>query len=154
MSSPLVLVVEDNPTQQRLIKLLGERCGYEPQIVSSGEELMDVLTITSLESFNLVLMDWKLGPGEYDGLGCTKLIRQAETGSGRRIPIIGMTAYAMEGDREQCIDAGMDDYLSKPFTIQQLQEKFDTWLPSSNVETIKSFKPLIVNSNTNSAVNE
>jgi CheY-like chemotaxis protein len=142
MADPLILVVEDNSTQQRLINLLGDRCGYRPHIVSSCEELLDVLAITSLESFSLVLMDWKLESGQYDGLDCTRLIRQAETGSGRRIPIIGMTAYAMEGDRQKCIDAGMDDYLSKPFTIDQLQNKLDHWLDRN--ESIVEFKPYVV----------
>lgn len=133
MNFPLILVVEDNPTQQALIRLLGQRCGYTPQIVSSCEELMDVLTLTGLDSFSLVLMDWKLDGGIMDGIDCTRLLRQAETGSGNRIPIIGMTAYAMTGDRERCLSAGMDDYLSKPFTIDAFQEKLDLWLFRDNV---------------------
>lgn len=137
MSKPLILVVEDNTTQQRLIRLLGQRCGYEPQIVSSCEELIDVLTMTPLESFELVLMDWKLAGGEYDGLDCTRLIRQAETGSGTRIPIVGMTAYAMESDRERCLEAGMDDYLSKPFTIEQLQTMLNKWIPSREANVLR-----------------
>jgi CheY-like chemotaxis protein len=125
---PMVLVVEDNPTQQKLIGLLGPRCGFEPVIVSHCEAMMDVLLGTPLSDFALVLMDWQLSGGDMDGLGCTQLIRQMETGSGQRIPIIGMTAYAMAGDEEICLKAGMDDYLSKPFTIDQLQEKLDKWL--------------------------
>jgi two-component system, sensor histidine kinase and response regulator len=141
MSQPLILVVEDNPTQQTLIRLLGQRCGYTPQIVSSCEELLDVLTMTGLDSFDLVLMDWKLDSGPMDGIDCTRFLRQAETGSGMRIPIIGMTAYAMEGDREKCLEAGMDDYLSKPFTIDQLQRTLNKWLHKDNVLT---FRPTVV----------
>lgn len=128
---PLVLVVEDNPTQQKLIGLLGHRCGFEPVISASCEEMMDVLTETPLEAFQLVLMDWQLAGGELDGIGCTRLIRDSEIGSGRRVPIIGMTAYAMEGDRERCLEAGMDDYLAKPFTIDQLQAMLNKWLQQS-----------------------
>lgn len=128
---PLVLVVEDNLTQQKLIGLLGNRCGFEPVIASSCDEMMDILSKTPLEVFQLVLMDWQLAGGELDGIGCTRLIRASETGSGRRVPIIGMTAYAMEGDRERCLEAGMDDYLAKPFTIDQLQAMLNKWLQQS-----------------------
>lgn len=141
MSNPIILVVEDNPTQQTLIRLLGQRCGYTAQIVASCEELVDAMTLTPLTSFALVLMDWKLTGGDYDGIQCTRLVRQAESGSGNRIPIVGMTAYAMEGDRETCIDAGMDDYLSKPFTIEQLQEKLNKWIPRAEVV---EFRPTVV----------
>jgi two-component system sensor histidine kinase/response regulator len=128
---PLILVVEDNPTQQKLVGLLGNRCGFEPVICSSCDDLLDVLGERSLEEFNLVLMDWQLAGGELDGIGCTRLLRQSESGSGRRVPIIGMTAYCMSGDREHCLEAGMDDYLAKPFTIDQLQAVLDKWLHQS-----------------------
>jgi CheY-like chemotaxis protein len=138
---PLILVVEDNESQQKMIKLLEQRCNYRAQIVSSCEEMMDVISLTPLSEFSLVLMDWKLKGDGHDGLSCTKLIRQVETGSGNRIPIIAMTAYAMEGDRETCLAAGMDDYLSKPFTINQFESKLKDWLHTDNVTP---FKPTIV----------
>jgi CheY-like chemotaxis protein len=125
---PQVLVVEDNPTQQKLIQLLGARCGFEPVICASCEDLINVLSETSLATFRLVLMDWQLSGGEMDGIGCTHFLREIETGSGARIPIVGMTAFAMDGDRETCLSAGMDDYLSKPFTIEELQRVLDKWL--------------------------
>jgi two-component system sensor histidine kinase/response regulator len=128
---PLILVVEDNPTQQKLVGLLGNRCGFEPVICGSCDDLLEVLSETPLEEFKLVLMDWQLSGGELDGIGCTRLLRESESGSGRRVPIIGMTAYAMSGDREACMEAGMDDYLAKPFTIDQLQAILDKWLRPS-----------------------
>lgn len=125
---PLVLVVEDNLTQQRLVALLGDRCRFKPVLCASGEEMMDVLSKTPLSEFRLVFMDWQLNGGELDGIGCAQLIREMESGSGRRIPIVAMTAYAMDGDRESCLKAGMDDYLAKPFSIDQLQEMLTKWL--------------------------
>jgi CheY-like chemotaxis protein len=127
---PLILVVEDNPTQQRLIGLLGNRCSFEPVICGSCDDLLNLLSETPLEEFQLVLMDWQI-TGDLDGIGCTKLLREMESGSGRRVPIIGMTAYAMSGDRETCMTAGMDDYLAKPFSIDQLQAVLDKWLRPS-----------------------
>lgn len=130
---PLVLVVEDNMTQQRLVALLGDRCRFNPVMCASGEDMMDVLSKTPLSEFKLVFMDWQLSGGELDGIGCAQLIREMESGSGRRIPIVAMTAYAMDGDRESCLQAGMDDYLAKPFTIDQLQMMLDKWLQDSAV---------------------
>jgi two-component system sensor histidine kinase/response regulator len=130
---PLVLVVEDNMTQQRLVALLGDRCHFKPVMCASGEDMMDVLSTTPLSEFRLVFMDWQLTGGELDGIGCARLIREMESGSGKRIPIVAMTAYAMEGDRESCLQAGMDDYLAKPFTIDQLQMMLDKWLQGSAV---------------------
>jgi CheY-like chemotaxis protein len=143
--TPLILVVEDNESQQKMIKLLEQRCHYRAQIVSSCEEMMDVISLTPLSEFALVLMDWKLKGDGHDGLSCTKLIRQVETGSGLRIPIIAMTAYAMEGDKETCLEAGMDDYLSKPFTIGQFESKLNQWLQADNV---KPFRPTLVKEKT------
>lgn len=69
-----------------------------------------------------------------DGYEATRTIRIAEAHSGRRIPIIAMTAHAMQGDREVCIAAGMDDYFSKPVTMEKLQELLQRWLPSLTVQ--------------------
>jgi CheY-like chemotaxis protein len=65
---------------------------------------------------------------EMDGLQATRLLREREEGTGRRLPILAMTAYAMKGDRERCLEAGMDDYLSKPFTREALGELVDRYL--------------------------
>lgn len=123
----MVLVVEDNPTQQMLLKHLGARCGFEPVIVGSCDEVLQALTLS--DSYSMVLMDWVLSGSSADGLDCTRAIRQMEIdqGKGRHVPIIGFTARAMVGDREACLESGMDDYLSKPFTIEQLTAIVGKW---------------------------
>jgi CheY-like chemotaxis protein len=128
MSLPLVLVVEDNPTQQMLLKHLGVRCGFEPVIVGSCDEVIQALTLS--DSYSMVLMDWVLSGSSADGLDCTRAIREMEQhqGKGNHVPIIGFTARAMVGDRETCLEAGMDDYLSKPFTIEQLSVIVQKWM--------------------------
>lgn len=71
-------------------------------------------------------MDWRMPV--TDGLRCTLQIRELQEAQGHRVPIIAVTAHALAGDRERCLEAGMDDYLSKPFTLEQLQEKIQHWL--------------------------
>jgi CheY-like chemotaxis protein len=104
--------------------------------VTSGKEALDVFR--SGQRFSLVLMDWSM-PGEdgkgMNGLECAREIRRAEKGTGRRVPIIAVTAHAMLGDQRQCLEAGMDDYLSKPFTFEQFRDKVNKWLSRANRRT-------------------
>lgn len=74
----------------------------------------------------MVLMDVSMP--EMNGLEATQHIRQGEAATGRRIPIVGVTAHALKGDRERCIEAGMDDYLSKPISPQALTQKIALWI--------------------------
>jgi two-component system sensor histidine kinase/response regulator len=76
--------------------------------------------------FDVILMDVQLA-GE-SGLSCTERIREIDTTKGRHTPIIAVTAHAMLGDKEKCLESGMDDYLSKPFTMAELKEKLARWI--------------------------
>jgi signal transduction histidine kinase/DNA-binding response OmpR family regulator len=113
-----VLVVEDNPVNQQVLTMLLERLGCTWQVAENGQE--GVLRFAE-KRYDVVLMDLQM-PG-VDGLRATRLIRAAE-GDGPRVPIVACTANAMEGERDRCLAAGMDDYLTKPVRGRQLLECF------------------------------
>jgi CheY-like chemotaxis protein len=98
------------------------KLGYMADIAANGREALEAVT---KGNYDLVLMDIQMP--EMDGFEATQAIRRAER-NGARLPIVAMTANAMKGDREKCIDAGMDDYLSKPVNPQKLKEKLETWI--------------------------
>jgi len=120
---PLVLVVDDNPGQQRLYLLISEALGMMAYVVADCDEAVAASTYMS---FDVILMDVQLA-GE-SGLSCTKRIREIDKMNGRHTPIIAVTAHAMVGDKEMCLDSDMDDYLSKPFTMAELKEKLAQWI--------------------------
>lgn len=124
MGKPLILVVEDNTTIQRLIQLLADRYGLDADIVSGGNAALDA--IASGRSYSMVLMDWLMP--DMDGLECTRRIRDSEKRMGKHIPIIAMTANAGDEDRQRCLECGMDDYMSKPFNVQQFGSVVSRWL--------------------------
>ncbi len=104
-----VLLVEDNPINQKVAQKLLERAGHTVTIAGNGKEALHVL---SDSVFDLVLMD--VAMPEMDGLEATQAIRQKELGQPNRLPIVAFTAHAMVGDRERCLAAGMDAYVTKP----------------------------------------
>lgn len=114
-SSLRILLAEDNEVNQRLAMRLLEKNGHRIAVVSNGRQAVAAL---EKNTFDLVLMDVQMP--EMDGLEATTLIRERERGTGRHVPIIAMTACAMKGDRERCLDAGMDSYISKPIEAQEL----------------------------------
>ena len=110
-----VLVADDNIVNQRLISRVLEKCGHRVALVGNGSEAVDA---ARGGAFDVILMDVEMP--EMDGFAATSLIRSAEAGA-RRVPIVAMTAHAMSGDRERCLQAGMDDYLSKPIAARDLE---------------------------------
>ncbi|WP_417381862.1 PAS domain S-box protein [Gimesia sp.] len=110
-----VLVAEDTPANQKVITAILKKRGHQCVIADNGREAVDYLRN---ESFDVVLMDIQMPT--MDGLQATAMIRENEYGSGEHIPIIAMTAYAMRGDRDKCIAAGMDSYISKPIDAKKL----------------------------------
>lgn len=122
-----ILLVEDNPVNQKLATLLLSKWGHKVTPALNGQEALDRLHNAS-EHYDVVLMDIQMPV--MGGLEATQLIRQHEASNNRpRQPIIAMTANAMQGDREACLAAGMDDYLSKPINKDQLAEKLSRFMP-------------------------
>ncbi|MEE4358173.1 MAG: response regulator [Desulfococcaceae bacterium] len=129
-----ILVAEDTLFNQKfIIRLLGKR-GHEVVIAENGIKAVEAL---KEEVFDLVLMDVQMP--EMDGFEATAAIRELEQENGRHIPIIAMTAHSMKGDREQCLEAGMDDYVSKPVSSEALFKAMRKLVPrmSANQETEK-----------------
>jgi signal transduction histidine kinase/HPt (histidine-containing phosphotransfer) domain-containing protein len=110
-----VLLAEDSLYNQKLAVALLERKGHRVIVANNGTEAVG---LARAQPFDLVLMDIQMP--EMDGLEATRAIREHEAGSSRRLPIVAMTAQAMKGDRERCLEAGMDDYLTKPVRAAQL----------------------------------
>jgi two-component system sensor histidine kinase/response regulator len=116
-SSLRILVAEDNAINQVLVVRLLQKMGHIPTTVGNGRQALEAL---ERERFDLVLMDVQMP--EMDGFSATREIRNAERQTGSHMPIIALTAHAMKGDEEACLEAGMDAYLSKPVSSQRLDE--------------------------------
>jgi CheY-like chemotaxis protein len=115
-----LLLAEDNAVNQKLaVRLLGKR-GHSVVVARNGKEALDAL---ERKNFDIVLMDVQMP--EMDGFEATLAIRAREQETGGRIPIVAMTAHAMKGDRERCLDAGMDGYVSKPLQPTELFEAIE-----------------------------
>ena len=117
-----VLVAEDNVFNQTLMKELLERKNYLVTIVENGLKIFDVL---ENKRFDMILMDIQMPM--MDGFEATSIIREIEKGTGKHIPIIGITAYAVEADKEKCISAGMDNYMSKPFVKEEFYKMIEKY---------------------------
>jgi CheY-like chemotaxis protein len=120
-----VLVVDDDNDSSKLITLFLEKEGLEATSIDNGREALDKVLS---ESFDLILMDIQIP--EMDGFQITRFLRE----SGVETPIIAVTAQAMKGDREKCLNAGCNDYLSKPITMNKLISIVNNYLTSEKVE--------------------
>ncbi len=129
-----ILLVEDNPTNQKVVKNAVKKAGYPIDIVDNGKKVAGAL---SKADYDLILMDVQMP--EMDGFETTKKIRREE-GEKKHVPIIAMTAYAMKGDREKCLEAGMDDYISKPIDLQKLLKVIEKWTHSKKPAAPIDFK--------------
>jgi CheY-like chemotaxis protein/HPt (histidine-containing phosphotransfer) domain-containing protein len=122
-----VLLVEDHPVNQKVAQKLLERLGLTVDVAENGEVALEKLRE---QPYAMVLMDCQMPV--LDGYSATRRLREIEAGQGKpRTPVIAMTAHAMSGDRERCLQAGMDDYLSKPLDRQLLEQTLTRWMPKS-----------------------
>jgi len=127
-----VLVVEDNPVNLEYCVSALKILGIKPTVAINGIEAIDIVT---KEDFDVILMDCQMP--ELDGYEATKKIREIEKKKRKnKTIIIALTAHALKGDREKCLTSGMDDYLSKPFTIQELKEILEKWAPKKAIKNL------------------
>jgi len=127
-----VLVAEDNEVNQKVAARILEKLGYQAEVAENGKEALEACARTR---YDAVLMDGQM-PG-MDGFEATRRIREREReAGGPRLPIVAMTASAMKGDREKCLEAGMDDYVSKPVTPEALEAVLRRWVgaPAGSAE--------------------
>jgi two-component system sensor histidine kinase/response regulator len=120
-----VLLAEDNIVTQQVTLAMLERLGCQVAIAGNGREALDAL---SCATYDLVLMDCHMP--ELDGLAATQELRRREHRDGYRVPVIAITASDLEGDREECLVAGMDDYIVKPVTLDKLRDVLGRWQPA------------------------
>jgi CheY-like chemotaxis protein/HPt (histidine-containing phosphotransfer) domain-containing protein len=121
-----VLLAEDNPVNQEVALGLIEALGMRADVVANGRE---ALARVASVNYDVVLMDCQMP--ELDGFAATAEIRRREAERGGHLPIVAVTAHALDGDREVCLAAGMDDYLAKPFTRAQLAAVLQRWLSAA-----------------------
>jgi two-component system, sensor histidine kinase and response regulator len=131
-----ILLAEDNPVNQRVVLHVLRKAGHAPVAVDNGREALAAL---KRETFDVVLMDVQMP--EMDGFETTRAIREEETRTGGHLPIVALTAHAMKGDRERCLDAGMDDYVPKPVQKAELFRVIQA-VTAAAKSAIATIKPL------------
>lgn len=125
-----ILIAEDNEVNQKVLKYMLSRDGHAFEIASDGIEALKKI---SEHRFDLILMDCQMP--NLDGLEATQRIRSMEADAKTdRTPIVALTANAMVGDREKCLAAGMDDFLAKPFKVEEIRQKISIWIKSKGEE--------------------
>ncbi len=124
-----ILLAEDNIVNQRLAVRMLQKMGHEVNVAGTGREALEAL---DRDDFHLVFMDVQMP--EMDGFEATRLIREREKPTGKRLPVVAMTAHAMKGDRERCLAHGMDGYVSKPINPNELHDTIQTFVDSLEAE--------------------
>jgi CheY-like chemotaxis protein len=123
-----ILVAEDNDVNQKVAQAMMRKMGLRADVVANGLEAVNALQMVP---YDLVLMDCQMP--EMDGFEATRAVRQVGSSAlNPSIPIIAMTASAMRGDRDKCIQAGMSDFIAKPIQIRELAETLARWLAKNN----------------------
>jgi CheY-like chemotaxis protein len=122
-----LLLAEDNLVNQHVAMAVLKKLGLKADLAANGREAVEALRD---KEYDLILMDCQMP--EMDGFQATRKIREHE-GDSRHVPILAMTANAMQGDRERCLESGMDDYLPKPVTLDSLKNALRQWLPAGSV---------------------
>jgi CheY-like chemotaxis protein len=125
-------LAEDNAVNQKIASRLVEKQGHHVTLVHNGREALAAL---DRERFDVVLMDVQMP--EMDGFETTAAIRVRERDTGKRLPIIAMTAHAMQGDRERCLAAGMDSYIAKPIRARELIELLEKFSATAEEEATR-----------------
>jgi len=126
-----ILLAEDNPVNQKLAVRLLEKEGHRISLANNGVEALE---FSGTNGYDLILMDVQMP--KMDGLESTRRIREREKSTGAHVPIIAMTAHAMQGDRERCLEAGMDDYISKPINTKQLHDHHKEIHPAGQPQSV------------------
>jgi two-component system sensor histidine kinase/response regulator len=124
----IILLAEDNPVNRLLAQKLLQKQGHTVTTVNNGKEALELWEQNQSRQFDMILMDVQMP--EMDGLQATARIREKEIASGTHIPIIAVTAHAMKGDRERCLAAGMDAYITKPINPLDLAATIRAALPA------------------------
>ncbi len=136
-----VLLVEDNPVNQKVAQAMLAKLGMQVSVANDGREAVEMVKI---RDFDLILMDCQMPV--MDGYEATAAIRALLAGRSEPLPIIALTANAMQGDRQKCLEAGMDDFLAKPYSLAQLQAILLRWLPiakqvSAGMDSLQPAQP-------------
>ena len=129
-----ILVVEDNPVNQKVAQAMMRKMGFRADVVANGQEAVNALETIP---YDLVFMDCHMP--EMDGFEATRCIRQQGSKAlNPHIPIVAMTASTMQGDRDKCVQAGMNDFIAKPVQIKGLAEMLVRWLAITTNDTLQS----------------
>lgn len=131
-----VLVVDDTATNRQILAVFLKKMGHAVDLAVDGA---DAVAKFAAAAYDIVIMDVMMPV--MDGYEATAEIRRLHEGRSARLPIVALTANAMQGDRQKCLDAGMDDFLSKPYSLTQLQMTLAHWLPAADAQAGEAVQP-------------